>query len=172
MCCGVYPSDTEAQFMVKNQFANASISIVGDEEKLAFVENILSELPYLKAVVCWGARKKITTPGHASAKLRLSRKDGSSVPVLSWSMFMALGDKEPEDALDKLTELVKPGHACSVIFTSGTMGVPKGCLLTHDNFVFAATVIMTQGTPHMAAVATDEERVLSVRPRRARACCC
>jgi len=58
--------------------------------------------------------------------------------VLSFEEFLALGRDVTDDDYQKRVDAVTPEDTAGIVYTSGTTGVPKGAVLTHDNVTFTA----------------------------------
>jgi len=58
--------------------------------------------------------------------------------VMTYEEFMALGENESEETLDKIIADTTPEDLAAIVYTSGTTGVPKGGVLTHDNIAFTS----------------------------------
>ena len=81
--------------------------------------------------------------------------------VLTLTQICERGKKiaeENPDLFEKMALAVKPEDIASIIYTSGTTGVPKGVILTHNNFV--SNVKATASVVNF----TEEDTVLSFLP--------
>jgi long-chain acyl-CoA synthetase len=58
--------------------------------------------------------------------------------VLSYEEFLELGAGVSDEALEERIADVTPDDVATIVYTSGTTGVPKGAVLTHDNITFTA----------------------------------
>ena len=38
--------------------------------------------------------------------------------------------------MNQRTDKIRPGHCCTLVYTSGTTGMPKGVMISHDNYVW------------------------------------
>ena len=67
--------------------------------------------------------------------------NGSIIP---YDAFLALGETVPDHTLQAMIDAVHPDDIATIVYTSGTTGVPKGAMLTHDNATFTVqSVIMS-----------------------------
>lgn len=123
---GVYPTDTPEQLQFKAFHSDSSAIMIEGDDQLKKVEVVIDQLPFLKLIIAWAG----------ASKTEIVRADGTKVPILTWAQALEVGGKVTDAELKARTDLVKPGHAAVLVYTSGTTGDPKAVMLTHMNLIF------------------------------------
>ncbi|GBG28557.1 Long-chain-fatty-acid--CoA ligase ACSBG2, partial [Hondaea fermentalgiana] len=150
---GIYPTDTKNQVAYKTKLADGVVAVVDTESNFEKFATQIDDLPYLKAIVTWGCERS-----------EITRSDGSTVQVLTWDSLIELGNTEGSDEeLEELIEATEPGNVACLVFTSGTTGMPKAVMVSHDNILFESYCVVDRGVSPVGT--TDEpERIISFLP--------
>jgi long-chain acyl-CoA synthetase len=99
--------------------SGAVAAFVSTDRLAARLLPAIARTPALKLVV---SMEPLTQIGHLS------------IPVLTWTEALALGEQSAAPSLDPAAALTRDDLAC-FIYTSGTGGNPKGVMLTHGNIL-------------------------------------
>jgi long-chain acyl-CoA synthetase len=105
-------SPGECRYVVEHSGARAIV--VEDTGQLEKIEEVRDELPGLEHIVSMADTGR--TPTVADLRARAS--------------------EVPAEQLEARLENVGPDDVATIVYTSGTTGPPKGCMLTHRNILF------------------------------------
>ncbi|MEU3408020.1 AMP-binding protein [Streptomyces sp. NPDC006670] len=114
----VYPTSSAEQVHWILYDSSCTGCVVEDEDQAMTVGSVIERLPQLRLL--W-------------------QLDAGAVAEL-----VAAGRGVDEDVVHRHRRAVTPDAVATVIYTSGTTGRPKGCVLTHANFMFEADTLVAR----------------------------
>ncbi|WP_233195664.1 long-chain fatty acid--CoA ligase [Corynebacterium sp. 13CS0277] len=104
----------------------------------------------------WGPDDKPALSGSPSQLRRILELNASAIPTLKFE------GREIDDAeVQARIEATRAADLATLIYTSGTTGRPKGCRLTHHNWVAEVRALLTHP---IGAIAIPGTRVLTFLP--------
>ncbi len=122
---GIYHSllGEDCRYLINH--SGAKIVFAEDAGQLAKLLSIRKKIPKVKRVVL------MYGPIPAAGKGW----------VVSLDEFMAAGSGVKEKDLDARIKGVRRNDLASIVYTSGTTGVPRGAMITQDNIIFTAQLV-------------------------------
>ncbi|MFV0126860.1 AMP-dependent synthetase/ligase [Streptomyces sp. HMX112] len=134
----VYPTSSADQVHWMLHDAGVTACLVEHEDHAMTVGSVVDRLPLLK---------------------RLWQLDAGAVTEL-----VEAGARIDEEVVQRHRRAVTPESVATVIYTSGTTGRPKGCVLTHANFMFEADTLTSRWEPVFRSRPGDDASTLLFLP--------
>ncbi len=117
---GIYQSNLakDCQYIIDH--SDGVLVFAENDIQLAKLKEIKADIPNVRKVILFNGESK------------------GDDWVLSFDDFLALGQDVTDDDYQQRVDAVTPEDTAGIVYTSGTTGVPKGAVLTHDNVTFTA----------------------------------
>ncbi|XP_076715260.1 long-chain-fatty-acid--CoA ligase ACSBG2-like [Callospermophilus lateralis] len=146
LCVGIYATNSADACQYVISHAKVNILLVENDQQLQKILSIpRSKLATLKAIIQY--------------KPPLKERSNN---LYSWHDFMELGNSVPDAQLDQIIKAQKANQCAVVIYTSGTVGLPKGVMLSHDNITWMAGAVVRD--LELTATPEHQEVVVSYLP--------
>ncbi|MFD5425145.1 AMP-dependent synthetase/ligase [Streptomyces sp. NPDC127084] len=134
----VYPTSSAEQVFWMLHDAEVSACVVEHEDHAMTIGSVIDRLPLLK---------------------RLWQLDKSAVAELTTA-----GERIEEEVVQRHRRAVTPESVATIIYTSGTTGRPKGCVITHANFMYETDTLIERWEPVFHSKPGDEPATLLFLP--------
>ncbi|MCU0599738.1 MAG: long-chain fatty acid--CoA ligase [Desulfobacterales bacterium] len=117
---GIYQSNLPEDCKYIINHSDSVIVFAENKVQLDKILEIRNEIPNIRKVILFNG----SHPGDEG--------------IISFDEFMKLGKNVTEKDLQQRIKEVTPKDVATFVYTSGTTGVPKGAVITHDNVTFTA----------------------------------
>lgn len=134
----VYPTSSAEQVFWMLHDAQVSAVMVEHEDHAMTIATVVDRLPTLQ---------------------QLWQLDAGAVHEL-----YEAGAHIDDDVVHRHRRAVTPESTATIIYTSGTTGRPKGCVLSHENFMFEADTVIERWEPVFHSKRGDEAATLLFLP--------
>lgn len=124
---GVYTTNSAESTHFVLDSSEANIVVVDDTKQMEKIRSIRHRLPKLKAVIQ-------TLPPYESF---VKEEDG----YYKWSDIVQWDVEDQTEELNRRLENIAINECCCLVYTSGTVGTPKGVMLNHDNLTWDAFAV-------------------------------
>ncbi|GGY37482.1 long-chain acyl-CoA synthetase [Streptomyces xanthochromogenes] len=134
----IYPTSSAEQVFWMLHDSEATACVVEHEDHSMTIGSVVDRLPHLK---------------------RLWQLDTGALEGL-----LGLGASIDDEVVHRHRRAVTPESVATVIYTSGTTGRPKGCVITHANFMFETDMLISRWEPVFHSRPGDEASTLLFLP--------
>ena len=118
---GIYPTNSEEQCRYVLEHSGSRFIFVGDQEQADKILTIKDKLPGLKGIIVFDMKGLRHYTDTIIKSYRSVEEKGRSI------------DEADPEQFYQFVEKTRPEDTAFLVYTSGTTGLPKGCMIPHNN---------------------------------------
>lgn len=158
MAAGIYGSNGPEACRYISAHSRAPVVVVDSVAQLDKYVAVADQLPDLRFLVIWGPVDDLQELSD-----RVRRASAGRVALHTFEAFLRIGElgekDEGNDPLEPRIQALRPGHCCTLVYTSGTTGPPKAVMTSHDNLTW-----MSRSVPDVFPGIGAHSRAISFLP--------
>lgn len=133
---GIYTTNSPDACKYVVLHSEAELIVAENDEQLSKFIKIWDEIPKVKMIILYCDDLPNSIPENRKSQVMLFKD------------FLKLGrDYKPvaiENTLEHRMNSQKPGNCCTLVYTSGTTGQPKGVMISHDNYTWTSSYFLNK----------------------------
>jgi len=148
----IYQSNTAEQCQYIIADSDARFVFVEDPIQVEKLLQVRDQIPNVQKVITFSENATLPAPndkGRTAIALDDVVSSEDAEWIVSFDQLLTAGKKAlangGDDEINKRCEGITSDDLCTIVYTSGTTGNPKGVTLTHGNFAFEANAVLILG---------------------------
>lgn len=133
---GIYTTNSPEACKYVVLHSEAEVIVAENKEQLTKFLRIWDETPKVRMIVLYSDRLPDNIPQNRKSQ------------VVLWKDFLEMGHKYKssslENSLENRMNSQRPGNCCTLVYTSGTTGPPKGVMISHDNYTWTSSSLVNK----------------------------
>lgn len=126
---GIYTTNGSEACRYIAEHSDAHVVLAEDNIQLKKYLEVWETLPNLKYIIVYNEKA-------LPAEIPLERRSQIFLMKDFLEYGAKFGAQSKGEDLQQRKDLQKPGNCCTIVYTSGTTGPPKGVMLSHDNYTW------------------------------------
>ena len=135
----IYDTNSSEECRHVLSHSQAKVVFCENQSQVEKVQAVRDRCPHLQHVIAIEGHAAGATAATAGASATTGAT-AATTTAISLAELRRGGRTVDEEEIERRVRATKPGDVATLVYTSGTTGPPKGCALTHANFLAATAM--------------------------------